>query len=911
MRCRDSKRRVGYSGLLYVGLLLGVSTCTPQAVPSPKGASSTLLVTASGLHGDSEARVQVRPLVSEHVGPVMSGSPVAEQKLEDGEAEFSELVPGTYEVRVVMPGKADVFGEATLPAMACEVHVCVPVSRGRFALTGAASWRDGTPFPGWIGLACPFGYVGSLSTSAGVMWTACDSKGTFRFASLAAGGYRLLAYSARGEFASISDGALTLPVGGPIQLVVDSGGLHVQGRVTRHSDRSAISGAKVRLFDVGGDEWPKATAITGKNGRFDIRLPALGHAEILVEAHGCSSKVVPVSARMADQDLAIDLDQAGAMKGTVLDARSGEPVAGAMVHAVWDQLGASCALIRSVRTDAQGRYMFSSLIAGPVRTFVLGGGWISGRLAPWSGARAGIREKDVLPSRVTQVDLVAVRSATARLSVASGDPPYPARVVVQPDLGSALGSDAWAILPDLARMDAIVARSGQLLIPDLIPNVKYAGVVYGEQSGVRFEDTAPSSGRVAVWSAQAPSQASVCHFQRAQGLRGVSITGKVAGPAPLRGAVARVEAFARPAEPPCMLLPASATVLVPVGQEFRLSGLDPGMSYGVRVSLDWRGVRYVAESTVRAPGTAGKLQLRTGPSRILSAAVQVDSDGGALVSRAAAWVHRHEQDVVRPSEMGLRTDVHAGLLSVPVPSRRELMWIEIARVRDGMGRNVALGGAVFGPFPPGGIPTRLRLPPGRVVHGRVVDSRGNPVSGARVLALPLRPVEEREAGIFVGNVHASDTSDSSGEFTLTGLGGGDYQLWVPRIAGLASSGLVPLSGSEAGPTRITLCDAKVANVDVADQNGVPIPGARVELRWKERDGRDCLYSPRPCRCLPWQLALLIRRSWTTDERGRVSIRGLHPRRRYTVIVYPPADRRDVQAMRMPNWLAHDSSIVLR
>jgi protocatechuate 3,4-dioxygenase beta subunit len=146
--------------------------------------------------------------------------------------------------------------------------------------------------------------------------------------------------------------------------------VRVMGRVTQVRGRQGLAGARVVLLQGGERRLTQSDA----EGEFEFRDASPGRARISVSHAGFSSRSVdrsiPVTGRVdRAHDLgAIDLEQAGSVSGTVLDA-DGEPVAGARVG-----LGLVPAFLPlgsdpsgMVQSDAAGRFTLDGVPVGRVR----------------------------------------------------------------------------------------------------------------------------------------------------------------------------------------------------------------------------------------------------------------------------------------------------------------------------------------------------------------------------------------------------------------------------------------------------------------------------------------------------------------------------------------------------------------
>ena len=134
----------------------------------------------------------------------------------------------------------------------------------------------------------------------------------------------------------------------------------------------------------------------------------------------------------------------------------------------------------------------------------------------------------------------------------------------------------------------------------------------------------------------------------------------------------------------------------------------------------------------------------------------------------------------------------------------------------------------------GELAVKLALANGAAVSGRVVDSEGNPVAGARVLNVAASefrsPADPRLDAI---------TTDAKGEFRFAALPAGSVRFLAthPDHAS-GTSAMVTLDGTtEKRDVVVTLAAGVVVRGKVVDIAGGPIEGARVRIGPAGRPGR--------------------------------------------------------------------------
>lgn len=138
----------------------------------------------------------------------------------------------------------------------------------------------------------------------------------------------------------------------------------------------ALGGARVRLFatpaknrcyqidgyDLRVQPMQLSEVTTGGDGRFLLTPSAAGEFELIVQADGWATAErgpIALAAGQENVELAIDLDRGGSIEGRVL-VPDGQSAEGLIVS-----INRGDTLARTVRTDAEGRYRFDVLAAGP------------------------------------------------------------------------------------------------------------------------------------------------------------------------------------------------------------------------------------------------------------------------------------------------------------------------------------------------------------------------------------------------------------------------------------------------------------------------------------------------------------------------------------------------------------------
>jgi protocatechuate 3,4-dioxygenase beta subunit len=172
----------------------------------------------------------------------------------------------------------------------------------------------------------------------------------------------------------------------------------------------------------------------------------------------------------------------------------------------------------------------------------------------------------------------------------------------------------------------------------------------------------------------------------------------------------------------------------------------------------------------------------------------------------------------------------------------------------------------------------VRLPPGLVISGRVLDADGKPVAGVEVQA---EEGERTESGDLNATewgeaVDGRGATAKDGTFTLVGLREATYRMRVVERDRVVVERIVFARG---GDDDVTLRRAVPPTLEVVvlDPDGAPVIGAMV-VAFAARDGRSGVLGVRP-----------------TLAGGRADLGAVEPGAALTVDVAPPERREDLAA----------------
>jgi hypothetical protein len=219
------------------------------------------------------------------------------------------------------------------------------------AVTGVVLMPDGSPAPeASVALTYPAQYAGGAADQA----TISDTEGRFRFAS-AAKPFILAAVKARAGAAS---GYFTPGAHAVLRL---RAGARVEGRLLDEVDGTPVAGCLVSSQMTGG-VWGHAREVTGADGRFvlDGLDPDASTLWIRPRAH-LDAVVRPRLARGETVALELRLQRAAALRGKVVDAGTGAPVALLEVE-VWGNPQRAARLLGDGRFEVEGQRFGTSIV---------------------------------------------------------------------------------------------------------------------------------------------------------------------------------------------------------------------------------------------------------------------------------------------------------------------------------------------------------------------------------------------------------------------------------------------------------------------------------------------------------------------------------------------------------------------
>jgi hypothetical protein len=154
--------------------------------------------------------------------------------------------------------------------------------------------------------------------------------------------------------------------------------------------------------------------------------------------------------------------------------------------------------------------------------------------------------------------------------------------------------------------------------------------------------------------------------------------------------------------------------------------------------------------------------------------------------------------------------------------------VEVTDARDARGRRLPLASARV-ESPAGAPSVAVVLGPGLSIAGRVVSTDGEPISGARIAAVPAAALDAALEGPF----DAATTTGADGEFVVGGLEPGAHLLLTVPPPGWAAPDPVETSAPSEGVT-LRVRKSSSVRLRVVDPEGRPVPHASVRFRSASR-----------------------------------------------------------------------------
>lgn len=293
----------------------------------------------------------------------LSGTAAASVSTDAGGAfQFNNLAPGTYSVALSLAGYTAVSTQTVVNAGAVTDLGIVSLVKDAAAMTGTVRGvvtDEQTSLP----------LAGVAVTASGAPPTVTDAAGAYQVANVPAGAVTITA--AKAGYATAT-GAASLTAGGVLvfspALHAQAGTVTIQGRIVDGATGTPLSGVTVTLSGPA-----QQTMTTSADGVFSFASLPAGSYTLQASVTGFFGATATLSAgggTLNVGDLALSRDapaSSGTVRGTVTDAQSGQPLAGASVS-----VGGV-----STTTDASGVYTIANVAPGDVAVQVALTGYVS------------------------------------------------------------------------------------------------------------------------------------------------------------------------------------------------------------------------------------------------------------------------------------------------------------------------------------------------------------------------------------------------------------------------------------------------------------------------------------------------------------------------------------------------------
>lgn len=633
------------------------------------------------------------------------------------------------------------------------------------------------------------------------------------------------------------------------------------GRVLRAETGVGVEGAWVHLLGAEEAELSAWKALSGPDGRYRIRLPAIRHARVFVLGGGWFSVglaaaqkdgfdpflLEPAALGNLEHDLLVE--KAASVIGHVYDSDDTTvPDVEVALHVrlAWaspfqdTRLAFGLARALTVATERNGSYRFDALVPGcrySLRARTPGRAVVETKRFEAEGGQERIADLRLMPARSLHLRVVSADSGGGLPDVKVG--------VVTRTLHGSTGAWLWETTDGDGRATLGPIPTGPLGTLGL--RVQKQGWLHAEPPDLERHDP------------EADAHLTVRMEQ------GLPLGGRVLEPGdvPVAGAwlVATLTGTRRQSE----------TQTNEAG-EFAYPCLRPGVyTVGVRTSF---GGDVLVEQTAKAGEEDVVIRLpRALDKPILIRVLGPDGES----------VPRFRYATARTNGSSGGGDGWGGPLEVTAANEAGPVWIEIQAVFEHDGTPLPYAPASLGPLAPNSGEHVLRLEEERTIAGRVVDRAGR---GVPAVTLKAYPVDRGPARGRISGFHGSARTRADGAFEIGGLAGTRYRIFVEAGPGYAPP-LRPLVEAGRKDVVIHLDGGVAADLELVDAEGRPVNGAWVVV---EAKGLGSVVS-----------------GWTKAE-GRVRLEGLAAGAIYDLRVEAPHDRYDLANFVHAGWTTAEGRV---
>lgn len=874
-----------------------------------------------------------------------------------GRLTWSAAPAGAYVMWATGEGGRSGFGWVTVPKKGAHILTSVEIADGEHAFEGRVFLREGEPFVG--ALSMQYSGRGRMDQGpAGRILT--DEKGAFRVLGVRAGSLRLMAVLAGGGVANSP--AVVIPVSEPFAWTIESGARStIRGQVVAAHDGTPVANARVMVACRHSDG-AMTTHVGTSDSAGGFAIEAAGP---VIYAQARARGYVDAQARVEDpsEPVTLQLARLHSCAGRVVEKGTTKGVGGVYVFGVSLGRGGSEWEVPTATTDPSGRFLLQGLTAGQHMIFALGRGWYSAELPdvktegynPLAVAVAAEQPEDLV------LEVVQAAKVEGEVLRADGSPVVGAVVTPRREGGGPRGSNKKEGI-------AVTGVDGTFTHDTLLPNVLYR--FKADAPGLASISSEPWEGEPGEGNARV-----TIRFASVRGLDLVVLDAKdgtpIAGvevlsnrsrdrfttdpagrvrlePLPEGEIQVRLEAAEHlVAErwidvPEEQLAPDGSPFVVSLKRGVTVKGrvtLPEGVeSNGLSVSAQ-RGPRDLGMDSRSAPvaqdGTFAIHGLPSGPCTLFVSAWSEDGylvgsvDIEAPTEDAVLTVTRSNRprgpfpsDGAEPGDGAGKLDVtvvgpdarliptalitlHHGGGSSGTALRQGRATLDRVKldadvyleIREVAAMTPPVGAGLYGPFRVEGRMLRVRMEPAAPTRIRAVDGKGTGVKGALVKVLSVNPRRPQVCDFhFQHRVTAEVHTNDAGEADLGGLKAGDYHLYIAVPPGYIQPPRRQVSiGGDA--LMLTIRHGGEAEVTVLDYAGGAVRGVQVHAVHTVGAG-------------PLAESLTVARE-TTDDEGKVVLRGLDPDVAYTLSVSVPAQvRQDVMGACVDAWDGTSTTIRL-
>lgn len=734
--------------------------------------------------------------------------PVGARTDESGLARVARLGEGPYSVTVRARG----FEEVTRRRVA-EGAPCIVTLGRQGALLVKVLAESGEPSAGArVLLASPSLWPARVAETSG--------DGSVRIGGLDPGTYAVRAVHG----AHVSPIEVGVSVGRGEEKLVElrlGPGLMITARVVDAVEDDGVAHARITLTESGLSPFP-IEGLTDKHGRVVLGPIARGSATLSARADGFVAKPAVRVEDPAPAEVKIALSKGGSLIGRIVDTR-GYAVDGATIRVVGTDLEGMPIDEDPQRASFRDAH-FTAALAGPRPLLPAGELGVMPGPVPSipHGPAAGLALAVGGPAGAARFDepWVSARDGTFK---ATPIPPGRVRALVHhPQYVEAM-SDAVALVSEKeARVDIVLSRGGSL--EGKVTDTRGRPVVGAHVTVLATRgslERVTRSGTDGSFAFAALPEAVTVLVSRDEDVTQVAARVEVSI---AEGGKKKVELALPEARPSLAVKVTGERGAAVDAAQISAVSLDPAEALRVTAFTDGRGMAELLNGRglplrveVRAPGRAAKIVVTTADTASL--AVEL-----AAAESATGEVWANRRDAIEGADVSLQTETgtrHARTNKEGVYTFADLAPGPAHVVIRAKGR-APIAKDIVVEDRSGRRPTELgkvELPEEGIVEGVVVDSKGDPVPGARV-AKDAVPTYVPAVGLAPGMAIA----DPKGRFRLGELPEGSLVLeaYAPDVGRARVTGVRVLSGRTMDGVKIVLARSEPPATEPLTTGGVAV-----------------------------------------------------------------------------------------